>query len=163
MGEPLEFDDWYRTHAGRITAALVLLAGNPDLGRDAAADAFVKALERWGRVRVMAEPEGWVYRVGINALRRRQRCATTERRVSAQVRVRDSVPPVETDVDLLEAVAQLAERQREVIVLRYAFDLTQGEIAQRLAIAPGTVASTLTDARRQLAAQLGMVHEEVAP
>lgn len=42
-----------------------------ELGREAAAEAFTRALEAWSRVGPMSSPEGWTYRVGVNVVRRR--------------------------------------------------------------------------------------------
>jgi RNA polymerase sigma factor (sigma-70 family) len=43
--------------------------------------------------------------------------------------------------DVLEALAALPERQREVLVLRYYGDLSEAEIAEALGISRGSVKS----------------------
>lgn len=75
---------------------------------------------------------------------------------------RDHQPDV-PDPQLWAAVRALPERQRQVLVLRYVGDLPEAEIATTLGIARGTVASTLSDARRGLAASLPdhFAHDDV--
>ena len=48
--------------------------------------------------------------------------------------------------EVIEALQQLAPRQREVLVLRYWSNLSEAEIAQTLAISRGTVKSTASRA-----------------
>ena len=49
-----------------------------------------------------------------------------------------------------QALSTLAEGDRRVLSLRYAEDLTQGEVARRLGVAEGTVKVRLHRARRRL-------------
>ena len=53
-----------------------------------------------------------------------------------------------------QAIAALSETHREIVRLRYFGDLSYAEIAQSLAIPPGTVMSRLHAARQALAAAL---------
>jgi RNA polymerase sigma-70 factor (ECF subfamily) len=49
-----------------------------------------------------------------------------------------------------EALEQLAPEQRAAVVMRYYFDMSDGEMSDRLHVAPGTVRWRLHAARRQL-------------
>ena len=51
-------------------------------------------------------------------------------------------------------MSRLSVRQRAAVVLRYVEDLPQSAIADALDIAPGTVAATLSHARRNLRIEL---------
>lgn len=71
--------------------------------------------------------------------------------------------PVETQVedaqlqrDILEALFRLSPRQRAVIVQRYYLEMSENEMAETLAIAPGTVKWLLNAARSRLRSMLGM-------
>src|SRR5262245_31546513 len=100
----------------------------------------------------MNAPEGWLYRVAVNVMRRSARRRTFERRLLLRMRVNDVVPAPTGEVwDLVRA---LPDRQRTAVVLRYVADLAEGEIAQVMGVTRGTVASTLSDARRSLAVVL---------
>jgi RNA polymerase sigma-70 factor (sigma-E family) len=81
-------------------------------------------------------------------------CRTLLRRRALLRRFTETPEPVwsaENDVligedrrRVLRALARLAPRQREAIVLRYYLDLPQAEIAASMGVSPGTVKSTLS-------------------
>lgn len=147
------FDGWYRVQHPRVLGVLVALSGDGDLAGDATDEAFSRAFERWDRVSAMESPSAWTHRVALNELRRRARRRAMEQRLRWRWVVRDH-PLGVPDPQLWEAVRALPERQRQVIVLRYVSDLPEAEIATALGVTRGTVASTLSDARRRLAAVL---------
>ena len=146
------FDRWYRAEHARVLGLLTVVAGDADLAREATAEAFTRALERWDRVGAMASPAAWTYRVGVNLLRRRAQRAALERRLLPTAST--PVAPPAVDWELWEAVRALPVRQRTAVALRYVCDLPQGEIAAVMGVAVGTVSATLTAARRRLAAEL---------
>lgn len=53
-----EFDEWYRELRPRVHRALTAWCGDGALASDALDEAFVRALERWARVREMRSPAG---------------------------------------------------------------------------------------------------------
>lgn len=59
------------------------------------------------------------------------------------------------DLDLERAIGQLAERQQLAVHLHYFVGLSVDETAEVMACSPGTVKSTLFDARRRLRTILG--------
>ena len=79
------FETWYRAEHPRVLAALSVVARDPDLAQEVAAEAFARALQRWERVGEMDSPGGWTYRVALNVLRRRARRAALERRLLSRV------------------------------------------------------------------------------
>jgi RNA polymerase sigma-70 factor (ECF subfamily) len=146
---PRDFEDWYGDQYRRLFASLVVLSGDQEIAQDAAAEALARALQHWSRVRTMASPEGWVYRVAVNVIRRSARRRAFEKRLMRRLATDDVVPAPAGEVwDLVRA---LPERQRTAVVLRYVADLPELEIAQVMGVTRGTVASTLSDARRSLA------------
>ncbi len=145
----------YRASARRIVATLVLTGSSPADAADLAADAFVRAWERWGRVGRMDRPDLWVLTVAMNLRRRGARRLRREVPRPPVDLPAGELAPVETDVALLAAVAGLPERQRAAIVLRYFTDLTEPQCAEVLGVRVGTVAASLTHARRALARTLG--------
>ena len=56
----------------------------------------------------------------------------------------------DADTEVRAAVAELPERQRHVLFLRYYADLDYGAIADALKITPGTVGATLNQAHAAL-------------
>lgn len=146
-----DFEQWYACTHPRLLSALVVVCGDVDIARDATDEAFVRALERWSRVSRMAAPEGWTYRVALNLVRRRSIRAKREQEL-----VRPPVPPPTPtwDPDLWTAVRALPDRERLAVALRYVADLPGTDIAALMGVAPGTVWSTLDNARRNLRAAL---------
>lgn len=148
------FETWYRAEHPRLVAVLALDSGDVEMARDAASEAFARALERWERVETMASPAAWTYKVALNVIRRHKRRVAMERlalrRQGPQLLVPAAVYP-----ELWAAVRALPNRQRRAVGLRYVADLTEPRIAEVMDIAPGTVAATLHTARKALAASLG--------
>lgn len=153
---PDAFEDWYVREYPRVLAAVTVHARDGDLAEEVTAEAFVRALERWERVSGMRSAGGWVHRVAMNLLRRRKRRRGLEAALLQRDRV--DVPPASPEVDpaLWQAVRALPRRMREAVALRYIADLTEAEVAERMGIAPGTVAATLHRARGRLAAGLDL-------
>jgi RNA polymerase sigma-70 factor, ECF subfamily len=52
--------DAFRTEWGRVVAHLIRVTGNWDLAEECAQDAFTRALERWPRDGIPANPGGWL-------------------------------------------------------------------------------------------------------
>ncbi|MDQ6615645.1 MAG: sigma-70 family RNA polymerase sigma factor [Actinomycetota bacterium] len=146
------FEEWYRAEHPRVLGLLIVVAGDVDAGRDATAEAFTRALERWPRVRQMTSPSAWTYRVGVNVVRRRLRRSALEAR--HWFAAPESSVAVALDTDLWAAVRRLPPRQRTAIALRYVCDLPHAEIAAVMGVTVGTVSATLTAAHRRLAAHL---------
>lgn len=149
---------WYRGFYATLLGTLTVVAADSDLAADATHEVFLRALERWDRVSVMASPEGWAYRVGVNVLRRRARRRAVERRLVGR-RVEPGMPG-ELRVEVWEAVRALPPRQRQAIALRYLLGFSESEVAETMGVATGTASATLSAARSRLAGLLG--REDVA-
>jgi RNA polymerase sigma-70 factor (ECF subfamily) len=66
------------------------------------------------------------------------------------------VPPLEADdVALVDALAALPRKYREVLVLHHLADLSVDQVAVELGTPPGTVKTRLVEGRRRLALLLG--------
>lgn len=159
-----EFTGWYEREAPGVRDALALALGDDAFAEEAAAEAFVKAFARWEQVRAMTSPLGWVYRVALNEARGRFRRRVIERRAAERRTAQlDVPPPSDPDTALWAAVRALPERARIAVALRYAADLPEGDVAELMGVTRGTVAATLSHARKQLADALRGEREEVMP
>ena len=161
-GAPADFGVWYEIEAPEVAKTLGLALGDRALAEEATAEAFARAFSRWEQVRVMSSPVGWVYQVALNEARRGFRRRRLEERASRRRGPDPDVPaPGEPHDALRDAVRALPDRARVAVALRYFADLPEAEIAALMGVARGTVAATLHQARRQLAAMLAGEHQEV--
>jgi RNA polymerase sigma factor (sigma-70 family) len=144
-----DFEVWYPAAHARLFASLLVLCGDRDLAAEAVDEASARALQHWDRVREMDSPEGWVYRVAVNVMRRVARRRAIEQRVRWRLASRQVMPAPAGEV--WDLVRTLPDRQRTAVVLRYLADLAEIDIAAVMGVSRGTIASTLADARRSLA------------
>lgn len=146
-------------HARR--AALVhsasLMTGDVHLAQDLVQEALIKLADRWGSVTRGAEyayVRRTLYRDWVSRWRRQRRERLAEDPAPAADRRheerQDPVAAWEAGAAVRQALAQLPERQRAVIVLRYYEDMSEHGIAELLGISPGTVKSQASAAMRTL-------------
>ena len=120
------------------------VTGSLESGRDAVHDGFVGVVRSRASFRSESPLPGWVWRSVVNAalkrLRDRPRSGETSTGASAE-----PAPRLEPEqvLDTRAAIAELPERQRLVLFLRYYADLDYDSIAVALDIRPGTVGATL--------------------
>ncbi len=136
----------------RLRYALVAGHG-ADRGCEAANDALVYGWRHWERVRQMANPIGFLYRVGERSARRRK----GEPRVVPEI-PEDRPPWVEPR--LSTALEALSPRQREVVVLVDAFEWTHREVADLLGIRMSSVQTHLERGLARLRERLGVTGDE---
>jgi DNA-directed RNA polymerase specialized sigma24 family protein len=90
------FEEWYRAAHPKVIGVVFVACGDADVAEDTAAEAFTRALDRWGQIEAMASPDAWVCRVAVNVMRRRVRRRQIERRLLG----RRTVQPVRFDHDV---------------------------------------------------------------
>jgi RNA polymerase sigma-70 factor (ECF subfamily) len=136
------FDSFYSDGWPEVYRAVAIVIRDRDLAREAVDEAMARAYRRWEDVSAMSNPNGWAYRVAVNWAKTRLR--------RRSVRARLPIPPVRRveapevpDPELVDAVRALPTNQRDVVVARYLFDMSQEEIAATFGIKPGTVKSRL--------------------
>ena len=133
----------------RLRRALSAAFGS-EVGREATAEALAYGWEHWDRVQMMANPSGYLYRVGRN-LGRRMR----PRRAAVDPIAAGS-GEVWFEPGLVAALAGLSERQRVVVSLVHAFDWSMAEVAELLGVSKSTVQSYDQRAMRKLHQVLGV-------
>lgn len=149
------FATFFRRNFASVAASPSLALGSPELGEDAAAEAFARAYARWPTVRAYDSPVGWTYRVGLNhglrTAKRRGREAVLLGRGGHRAPAAE--PPI--DVDFWALLRELPDRQRIAAALRYGADLTEVQIAQIMRVRRSTVSSALEAARSKLGPLVG--------
>jgi RNA polymerase sigma-70 factor (ECF subfamily) len=124
---------------------------------EAVQEALVRAWLRRDACRSPEAPLPWMLEITRNEARRllgRQARRASRELVDAITASPDSEESQFADaavrVTLEQALASLAEADQRMLRLRYADDLTQGEVARRLGLPEGTVKVRLHRARRRL-------------
>jgi RNA polymerase sigma-70 factor, ECF subfamily len=129
-----EFESLYEEEYQAVYRATYLLCRDPTLAADATQEAFVRALERWPRLRDKTWAGGWVVSTALNFVRRSLR-----RRRVVDVAVSDQPSDADATFDLWQRVRHLPLRQQQAIVLHYRLGLSQEETAMAMGLAPSTV------------------------
>ncbi len=146
----LRFEDFYAAHRDEMARALGLSLRDASLGAEAADEAFARACQRWGQVSAYANPQGWVFRVGLNWARSWLRRVRRERERQPLVAQPHATEDRARDLDLEAALSTLNDAHRAVIVARFYLDWSVAETAEALGVAPGTVKSRLSRGLEQL-------------
>jgi RNA polymerase sigma-70 factor, ECF subfamily len=141
----------YRRGLPRFRRMAAAVAGSPELGRDAVQEAFATAVRTRGSFRGDGPLEAWLWRAVLNAAKNQRR--TADRRYETGVGDGPSpngTHPNDPSDAVRGALAEMPERQRIALFLRYYADLDYRQIAEVLGVAPGTVGATLSAARANL-------------
>lgn len=137
-----DFERFYEQHRDSVAHTLAFAFNDQDLGYEAADEAMVRAFRRWTEVSTYENPEGWVFRVGLNWGRswiRRRVTATLKAPILAAERPTARMEELAADPDLAAAIGRLRPDHRVVIVLRYQRDWTVAQIATALGVTTGDV------------------------
>ena len=160
-------------HWATAVALAARVLGTPDLARDAAQEAAVAALLGLDRLRAPARFGAWFCGITLNVARRWARQLRAERPAVLGDQAPDPAshePGPDERAELAElaatvraAVAQLADGQRDAVLLFYLQGLTHREVAAELAISVGAVKARLHQARAALTPALVPLASGPAP
>lgn len=143
------FEEFVRGDGERVRRGLVARFG-VEIGSEAAAEAMRVAWERWPEVSEMANPVGYLYRVGQSHARPHVRW--WRRRVGllgADERAVTSAGSHDHD-ELVEALEQLSTAQRAVLLLVRAHGYSYAETADLLEISEAAVTNHLHRGTRRV-------------
>ena len=138
--EPIErdlgFDEFTRSVGERVRRALVAFYG-VEIGTEAAAEAMSVTWQRWAEVSAMANPAGFVFRVGQSKARphvrwwvRRDVFPSTDGQVAASDGSR---------LDVLDALRRLKPDERAAVVLVKSHGYSYREAADILGVSEAAV------------------------
>lgn len=175
-GDQRAFSELVRRYQDRVYTVCLRWLGDPAVAEEVAQDVFMALYRSLGEFRGESQLSTWIFRVAVNHCK--------NRRLYRMRRAWDRHEPLEglntdegpsrqipsegpgTDAArhrseageiLSDALAQLDEAQRSIIVLRDIEDLPYEEIADILDLPRGTVKSRLHRARAELARVLSRV------
>jgi RNA polymerase sigma-70 factor (sigma-E family) len=161
-----DVDDHFAAFVDRESAELLrvgwYLTSDPDDARDLVQEALTRVYRRWGALRP-GEEVGYVRRTMVNiqtdAARRRGRAAALPWHRTSGLGAGRPAPDHAIEVAERSAMAmalqRLPPRQRAVIVLRHACDLSEQQVAHELGISVGAVKSAASRGLASLRGQLG--------
>lgn len=148
-----ELEQLLEREHGRLVGVLTLYVGDRGVAEQLAQDALVRLCQHWPRVRRMDRPAAWLTRVALNGAASWSRRRAAERRAYARhgARHEHDVGADRSDVVAVRAaLAELPERQRRALVLRFYAGLDVAETAAVLGCAEGTVKSLTARASARL-------------
>lgn len=167
-GEPEKFYELIRPLERRVYAAAFAILRNPGDAEDAAQEAMLKAFANLRQFRGEARFSTWLIQIAVNEARMRRRKEHAE--VIEPIGEREDADGVYTPREfadwheipsealerrevrelLLEALASLGSKYREVFVLRDVEHLSIAEVAENLGISTASVKTRLLRARLML-------------
>jgi RNA polymerase sigma-70 factor (ECF subfamily) len=142
------FESFFAKNYEPVLRAVYLVTGDRGEAEDLAQESFVKAYERWDRIRKMDNPSGYVYRMAFNAYRSRLRRLGVAARRSVSPMEPDPISESDDRDAIRRALATLPDPEREVIVLIEWLGMTSEEAGTVLGVSPGAVRVRLTRAKQ---------------
>ena len=168
QGDQDAFAQLVEANQNKVYTLALRMTGNPEDGADLAQEAFLRAWRSLPSFHGESSFSTWLYRLTSNLcidfLRREKRRRSAmpsssldgeEEFRPAEVPDRRLTPEGELERRELRAavtrgMAKLSDEHRQVLALRELEGLSYGEIADRLALEPGTVKSRIARARMAL-------------
>ncbi|UUZ58515.1 SigE family RNA polymerase sigma factor [Nocardioides sp. B-3] len=159
----------YAAHWRQLVRLAVLPVRDVGTAEEVVQDAFVAMHSRWGRLRDNDKALAYLRQAVVNRSRsvQRHRVVVDRHLRASSGRDPETAPPSDTralDADrrtaVLDALGQLPDRQREVLVLRHYLELSEAEIADTLGIARGSVKSHASRGSAALRDLLGDVWKD---
>jgi RNA polymerase sigma-70 factor (ECF subfamily) len=134
------FDEAFDELFARASQIARRVVHNEAASEDIAAEALIRALVAWPRIRSLPHRDGWVLRTAANL------AIDSVRKRPDQVTQHSEPDPAESvamRLLVVNAVAKLPRRQRDVVALRFLADMSVDEVASSLKITSGAVKSHL--------------------
>ncbi len=164
-----DFDALFRSSAADVHAYAISLLGDRAAAEDVTALAFERLYRARGRLdRGRGTPRAWLFAIARNAaldeLRRRTRRPAIELgENTSEHDMTDAMEDVERRATVREALGALAPREREIVLLKFHGQLTNGELGRALGISESNAGTRLHRALVRLRDRyFELEHEEVA-
>lgn len=146
LGAGFDLEALFRAEWLRLVRVATLLVGDLAAAEELVQEAFVRTYQASHRLRSASAAPAYLRSTVVNLAHsrfRRERIARRRRPPMdlAGASPEDIVVLREDHRELLDALNQLPNRQRECVILRYYVDLSEAEIAETLGISTGAVKS----------------------
>jgi RNA polymerase sigma-70 factor (ECF subfamily) len=156
LGDDAAFECLFMRHHGPVYRVVYGLVDRRDMAEDVTQETFLELYRQPPILREDATLQAWLCRVALNRcrnlLRGERRSQEREGRVFAEPSLGEYDPEAlllksEEQARVRDALAQLTERQRTILLLRHA-GLSYAEVAQLAVVAAGSVGTMLLRAER---------------
>jgi RNA polymerase sigma-70 factor (ECF subfamily) len=148
------FDTFFEDESDRLFKALYFVTGNRHDAEELTQDAFLKLWERWDQIDRIDDPTAYLFRVALNAFRRRRRrTAMAVRKLMPESELPDAFQEAEMRADVRQLLLRLTQRQRAALLLVDLLGYSSEQAARILRVRPSTVRSLATQGRRALRAE----------
>ncbi|MGI8816306.1 MAG: SigE family RNA polymerase sigma factor [Pseudonocardia sp.] len=153
---PRTLADLYAEHRMRLVRLAILLVDEPATAEDVVQEAFAGLHRNWSGLRDEVAAIGYLRTAVVNGsrsvLRRRRTARDYVPPHAVTARSAESLAMLSAEHQaVVDALAGLPPRQREVLVLRYYGGLSEAEIAEATGISKGAVKSTASRALASVA------------
>ncbi len=170
--DPEAMNEFFDAYYDRVFAYVARTIGGGEIAEDLTQEVFLRLHRSLERLDPDRDPSAWVFTVAINLVRdhwrsreHRQRHAQTDLDtlgVHPEGRVEDvahdRLEQQERDALLQQAMMQLGEQDRQLIVMRSYEDLSSDELAKLLDTKPGAIRQRFSRALKRL----GVHYEKLA-
>lgn len=154
------FRAFFEAHYTHLSRLAYLMTGESSVADDLAADALTEVWRHWDRVQAAGDPVAYARGIVANLTRQWIRRQSRARGLFGLLPAAASASPdTPAIIDVRAALKRLPHRRRACVVLRYAFDLSEREVADILDISVGAVKSQTSRGARQLAEMLHDIRE----
>lgn len=158
QGDRNAFGELVRRHYQGVVRVVYSMCGDAGLAEDATQEAFIRAWVNLPSFQPSAPLKSWIYRIAINAaldvLRKKPEESLEENQVTMIADQSQSPESALVEKERIamvqQAMKELPEASRSVLVLREYGELSYQEIAKVLDVPIGTVMSRLNYARNRL-------------
>ena len=138
--QPQTFEVFFDLHQRDLHAALWMITRDRQEAEEIMQDAFLRLWERWDRVALLDDPEGYLFRTAMNVFRsRKRRAALAIRRAVHAPPPDDLLESIERREVLVQALASLTPRERAAVVMTDVLGFSSQEAGAALGIEPVTV------------------------
>jgi len=143
-----DFENFVAHNTDALLRTAYLIVSDLPEAEDLVQETLLELARRWHRVRRMDHPVAYARRILVNLAlggadrRSRRRRELTGEALADRRDVQGESNSIETQDELMRALAALPPRQRTVLVLRYFLDLPETEVAAAFKCSLGTVKST---------------------
>ncbi len=134
-----------------VRRALVARLGL-EVGAEAAAEAMAWAVANRARLEAMANPAGYLYRVGLSSVRREWRLAKRRGRLLFEPSVQPTFP---LDDELFAALGRLRHDERVAVLLVHAYAYSYREVAELVGVSEAAITNHVHRGLRRLRVLMG--------